>query len=132
MRAAVLHRYGTPRYGEFGEPLASDEQVVVAVSAAAVNQFDVLLSSGTFVVKPDLPYVVGSDGVGRLPDGRRVYFESTASGLTRTASTSDSDVAAMGSLRMRTAARIAADPDGVPVRSAKYDELLKAMEPVPS
>jgi hypothetical protein len=33
---------------------------------------------------------------------------------------------------MRTAARIAADPDGVPVRSAKYDELLKAMEPVPS
>lgn len=77
MRAAVLHEYGTPRYGGFAEPLASDDQVVVEVSAAAVNQFDVLLSSGTFVVKPDLPYVVGSDGVGRLSDGRRVYFEST-------------------------------------------------------
>lgn len=77
MRAAVLNEYGTPRYGEFAEPSASDDRVVVEVAAAAVNQFDVLLSSGTFFVKPDLPYVVGSDGVGRLPDGRRVYFEST-------------------------------------------------------
>jgi NADPH2:quinone reductase len=77
MRAAVLHEYGTPHYGEFTEPVASEDQVVVEVSAAAVNQFDVLLSSGTFLIKPRLPYGVGSDGVGRLPDGRRVYFEST-------------------------------------------------------
>jgi NADPH:quinone reductase-like Zn-dependent oxidoreductase len=77
MRAAVLHEYGSPACGEFAEPVASDEQVVVEVAAAGVNPFDVLLSSGTFVVKPDLPGVVGSDGVGRLPDGRRVYFEST-------------------------------------------------------
>jgi NADPH:quinone reductase-like Zn-dependent oxidoreductase len=77
MRAAVLHEYGTPRCGEFAEPVATGDQVVVEVTAAAVNPFDVLLASGTFATKPDLPYVVGLDGVGSLPDGRRVYFEST-------------------------------------------------------
>jgi NADPH:quinone reductase-like Zn-dependent oxidoreductase len=78
MRAAVLHEYGTPSYGEFAEPVAADDQVVVDVAAAAVNPFDLVLSSGTFLAKPAaLPYVVGIDGVGRLPDDRRVYFEST-------------------------------------------------------
>jgi NADPH:quinone reductase-like Zn-dependent oxidoreductase len=77
MRAAVLREYGTPLCGEFAEPVASDDQVVVEVGAAGVNPFDVLLGSGTFVAKPALPYVVGLDGVGRLPDGRQVYFEST-------------------------------------------------------
>jgi NADPH2:quinone reductase len=77
MRAAVLREYGTPVYGQFAEPVAADNQLVVEVAAAGVNPFDVLLSSGRFVVKPHLPCVVGSDGVGHLRDGRRVYFEST-------------------------------------------------------
>jgi NADPH2:quinone reductase len=77
MRAAVLHEYGTPVCGEFAEPAACGGQVVVEVAAAAVNPFDVGVSSGTFVAEPALPCVAGSDGVGCLPDGRRVYFEST-------------------------------------------------------
>jgi NADPH:quinone reductase-like Zn-dependent oxidoreductase len=77
MRAAVLYEYGTPRCDEFAEPVASGDRVVVEVAAAGVNPFDVQLSSGAFLAKPNLPYVVGLDGVGRLPDGRRVYFEST-------------------------------------------------------
>jgi NADPH2:quinone reductase len=73
----VLREYGTPVCGEFAEPVAGDNEVVVEVAAAGVNPFDVLLSSGRFGVKPGLPCVVGSDGVGHLRDGRRVYFEST-------------------------------------------------------
>ena len=78
MRAAVLHEYGTPHFGEFAEPVASQDQVVVEVEAAAVNPFDLVLTSGTSATRPALPCVVGTDGVGRLPDGRRVYFASTA------------------------------------------------------
>jgi NADPH:quinone reductase-like Zn-dependent oxidoreductase len=78
VRAAVLHRYGTPRCGLFQDPVSTGEQIVLDVCAAGVNHFDVMMGLGTSYAKPDaLPYVVGLDGVGRLPDGRRVYFEST-------------------------------------------------------
>lgn len=77
MRAAVLREYGTPRYGEFDDPVATGGRLVLDVLAAGVNPFDVLVSTGNFYVKPEsLPCVVGLDGVGRLPDGRRVYFDS--------------------------------------------------------
>ncbi len=80
MRAAVLQEYGTPRCGEFDDPTPSGEQIVLDVCAAGVNPFDVLVSSGSFYIKPaSLPCVVGLDGVGRLEDGRTVYFESTVS-----------------------------------------------------
>ncbi len=79
MRAAVLHEYGTPRCDVFDEPVASGDEVVLAVAAAGVNPFDIHASSGRFYVKPPLPSVVGLDGVGLTPDGRRVYFEGTVS-----------------------------------------------------
>jgi NADPH:quinone reductase-like Zn-dependent oxidoreductase len=76
MRAAVLHRLNaTPRCEQFDEPVASDGQVVVEVSAAGVNPVDVRKASGAYVTgPPPLPSVVGSEGVGRIAgDGRRVY-----------------------------------------------------------
>lgn len=74
----MLHEYGTPHCAEFEEPAATDDQIVVDVRAAGVNPFDVLVSGGKFYAKPEsLPCVVGLDGVGRLADGRRVYFETT-------------------------------------------------------
>jgi NADPH:quinone reductase-like Zn-dependent oxidoreductase len=78
VRAAVLHTYGaSPECGEFDEPSASIGQVVVDVEAAGVNHLDLLKASGThFSGPPPLPSVVGSDGVGRLPDGRRVFFDA--------------------------------------------------------
>jgi NADPH2:quinone reductase len=49
--------------------------VVVNVTAAAISQFDVVHASGKHAIKPPtLPAVVGNEGVGRLEDGRRVYF----------------------------------------------------------
>jgi NADPH:quinone reductase-like Zn-dependent oxidoreductase len=78
VRAAVLYEYGSPEPGEFVEPTLAAECSLVDVEAAAVNPFDVLVSSGKFYVRPSqLPCVVGLDGAGRLADGRRVYFEST-------------------------------------------------------
>jgi NADPH:quinone reductase-like Zn-dependent oxidoreductase len=78
MRAAVLHKYGAPpEYQEFDEPHPSDDHVVVEVEAAGVNHLDLLKASGThFSGPPPLPSVVGSDGVGRLPDGQRVFFDA--------------------------------------------------------
>jgi len=78
MKAAVLHDYETPpRHDEFAVPEATDAHAVVEVAAAGVNHVDLMKATGRFYTgPPPLPSVVGSDGVGRLPDGRRVYFDS--------------------------------------------------------
>jgi NADPH:quinone reductase-like Zn-dependent oxidoreductase len=77
MRAAVLHEHGAPpQCGEFAEPQASEGEVIVEVEMAGVNHLDLAKASGRFYTgPPPLPSVVGSDGVGRLPDGRRVFFD---------------------------------------------------------
>jgi NADPH2:quinone reductase len=78
MRAAVLRSYDAPpEHGEFDEPQARDGHVVVEVEAAGVNHLDLLKATGThFSGRPPLPSVTGSDGVGRLADGRRVFFDA--------------------------------------------------------
>jgi NADPH:quinone reductase-like Zn-dependent oxidoreductase len=79
VRAAVLHEYGVaPRLGDFEEPSAGDGEVVVEVAAAGLHHLDLHKATGTFYMgPPPLPSVVGTDGVGRLPDGRRAYFDAT-------------------------------------------------------
>jgi NADPH:quinone reductase-like Zn-dependent oxidoreductase len=79
MKAAVLHRHGEPPQCEqFEEPVEEDGHLVAEVAAAGVNHLDLLKASGRFYTgPPPLPSVVGSDGVGRLEDGRRVFFDST-------------------------------------------------------
>jgi NADPH:quinone reductase-like Zn-dependent oxidoreductase len=79
MRAAVLFEHGaTPRAGDFDEPRPTDEHVVVEVRAAGLHHLDLHKASGTFYTgPPPLPSVVGTDGLGVLPDGRRVYFDAT-------------------------------------------------------
>src|SRR3954464_8708182 len=73
MRAAVLHEYGaTPVVEDVGEP---EGELVVDVLAAGLNPIDLRIASGTLAARrPELPSVVGSEGIGRTPDGRRVYF----------------------------------------------------------
>jgi NADPH:quinone reductase-like Zn-dependent oxidoreductase len=79
MRAAVLHEHGEPpRADDFDEPSEADGHVVAEVTAAGINHLDLLKASGGFYTgPPPLPSVVGSDGVGRLADGRRVFFDTT-------------------------------------------------------
>jgi NADPH:quinone reductase-like Zn-dependent oxidoreductase len=77
VKAAVLHEYGaTPRFGDFADPRSAPGSVVVEVAAAALHHLDLHKATGTlYTGPPPLPSVVGTDGVGRLEDGRRVYFD---------------------------------------------------------
>jgi NADPH:quinone reductase-like Zn-dependent oxidoreductase len=79
VRAAVLREHGaTPRVEEFADPDPVPGAVVVDVLAAALHHLDLHKATGTFYTgPPPLPSVVGTDGVGRLADGRRVYFDAT-------------------------------------------------------
>jgi NADPH2:quinone reductase len=76
MHAAVLHTLGkAPRYEEFPEPVAGDGEVIVHVHAASLKPIDKQLASGLHYARPrELPLVCGSDGVGHLSDGQRVFF----------------------------------------------------------
>jgi NADPH2:quinone reductase len=52
--------------------------VVVDVACAGLHHLDLHKATGTFYMgPPPLPSAVGTDGVGRLADGRRVYFDTT-------------------------------------------------------
>ena len=77
MHAAVLHTIGAvPRYDEFPEPVAQkDGEVIVHVHAASLKAVDKQLAGGShYASRGELPRVCGTDGVGHLEDGQRVFF----------------------------------------------------------
>jgi NADPH:quinone reductase-like Zn-dependent oxidoreductase len=71
MRAARLHELGaTPRVDDIDEPEGANLDVAVS----ALNPVDIAIGTGRFYGgTPELPYVVGSEAVGTLADGRRVW-----------------------------------------------------------
>src|SRR5215472_18727970 len=76
MEAAVLRQLGkAPRCERFPDPIAGDGEVMVHVHAAALKPIDKQLADGSHYAAPrQLPVVCGTDGVGHLSDGRRVFF----------------------------------------------------------
>jgi NADPH:quinone reductase-like Zn-dependent oxidoreductase len=76
MKAAVIHSYGTaPRFDDFPEPTPRGSEQVIEVTAAAISNLARSRVAGThYSDHGHLPAVAGVDGVGRLSDGRRVYF----------------------------------------------------------
>jgi NADPH2:quinone reductase len=77
MHAAVLHTIGAvPRYEEFPEPVVNkDGEVLVHVHATSLKPIDKQLASGShYAGRGELPRVCGTDGVGHLDDGQRVFF----------------------------------------------------------
>ncbi len=76
MQAAVVRELGRPPNWEpFDDPVPVPGETIVSVRAAAVSPLVLTRSSGAHYsadTKP--PFVAGVDGVGRTPDGRRVYF----------------------------------------------------------
>ncbi|MGP8077739.1 MAG: quinone oxidoreductase family protein [Thermoplasmata archaeon] len=76
MKAAIVREFGhPPYYGDFTEPTAQPGETLVSVTAAAVSPLVLSRASGThYSAEAALPFVPGVDGVGRTPDGRRVYF----------------------------------------------------------
>ena len=76
MKAAVLHELGqAPRYEDFREPEAGEGEAIVQVRAAGLHPIVKLIASGVhYSGTGDLPMVPGTDGVGTLEDGSRVFF----------------------------------------------------------
>ena len=76
MKAAIVQRFGEPPiYGDFRDPVASTSESLVHVSVTALSPLARVRAAGAhYSSAGDLPLVAGVDGVGRLEDGRRVYF----------------------------------------------------------
>jgi NADPH:quinone reductase-like Zn-dependent oxidoreductase len=76
MKAAVLHAFNeSPRFERFPDPVAEGSEVIVQVRAAALKPVDKQMASGShYAAFRELPVVCGTDGVGSLDDGTRVFF----------------------------------------------------------
>ena len=71
MKALQIERFGTPSdvlqlvdVPEVGAPATGE--VVIAVEASPINQYDLLLIKGDYGYRPRLPAIMGSEGVGRV------------------------------------------------------------------
>jgi NADPH:quinone reductase len=93
MKAIRVHEFGGPevlRLEEIPIPKPEAGQVLVKVHAAGVNPYDTYMRTGTYAIKPPLPYTPGSDaagvveavgpGVTRVKPGDRVYTAKTITG----------------------------------------------------
>jgi len=77
MRAAVIEAMNTsPVVRVVDRPVAGENEVLVHVSAAGLNPTDLVASTGVRGNLP-IPYVPGTEGVGLLANGSRVYFAPT-------------------------------------------------------
>jgi NADPH2:quinone reductase len=81
MRAARLHEIGgVPQVDEI-EPPAGEAIEVVAVP---LNPVDIAIGTGRFYGgSPDTPYVIGSEAIGRVADGRLVWWRGSATAAER-------------------------------------------------
>ncbi|MFD1605107.1 zinc-binding alcohol dehydrogenase family protein [Flavobacterium artemisiae] len=78
MKAAVVYKKGElPKCGEFKDPIASNEnEVLVTVKAVAITNLDKGKASGKHYSSEENNqngFIVGSDGIGVLENGTRVY-----------------------------------------------------------
>jgi NADPH:quinone reductase-like Zn-dependent oxidoreductase len=76
MNAAIISAFGAPpHYGPFQDPVPGDGESLVTVAAAGLHPIVKALADGThYGSTGELPFIPGIDGVGRLEDGKRVYF----------------------------------------------------------
>ena len=76
MNAALVESFQSPpRYAEFEDPMPQPGESALRVLAAGLHPIVKALAKGThYASTGKLPFVPGLDGVGRLDDGRRVFF----------------------------------------------------------
>lgn len=78
MKAAVVYKKGElPKYAEFQEPIAANEnEVLISVRAVAITNLDKGIASGEHYSSENENqngFVIGSDAIGLLENGTRVY-----------------------------------------------------------
>ncbi|MBA4094561.1 MAG: alcohol dehydrogenase, partial [Candidatus Accumulibacter sp.] len=72
MKAAIITEKGAaPAIQDFPAPEAQPGALLVDVDTAGLGGWDVL---GAYRLGVQFPCVIRGEGVGRLEDGRRVYF----------------------------------------------------------
>ena len=76
MNAAVVDDFKKPpRYSTFPDPVPGEGERLVTVTAAGLHQIVRSLANGShYGSTGELPFIPGVDGVGRLEDGKRVFF----------------------------------------------------------
>lgn len=79
MNAAVVEAFDRPpRYTSFADPVPAEGELLVEVTAAGLHPVVRALANGShYGSTGKLPFIPGVDGVGRLQDGKRVYFGVT-------------------------------------------------------
>jgi NADPH:quinone reductase len=82
MRAAVITELGRPpELADRPEPAG---EAIYEIAAVSLNPIDINVGAGRyFGGHPELPYVAGCEGVGRSPDGTRVYLFNDGLVLSR-------------------------------------------------
>ena len=93
MKAIRVHEFGGPevmKLEEVPDLIPGPGQVVVRVHAAGVNPVESYVRTGTYAMKPNLPYTPGNDGAGivaavgagvtRVKAGDRVYTSGALNG----------------------------------------------------
>lgn len=78
MKAAVVYKKGElPKYAEFQEPVSANEnEVLISVKAVAITNLDKGIASGEHYSSENENqngFVIGSDAIGLLENGTRVY-----------------------------------------------------------
>lgn len=76
MKAAVVQHAGqTPVYGEFTDPIATENQQLIEVKAAAISHVVKSRVAGKhYSFNGVEPFIAGIDGTGFTADGQAVYF----------------------------------------------------------
>lgn len=91
MKAIRVHAFNSPmQLEEVADLRPGAGQIVVRVRAAGVNPADTYVLTGTYAIKPPLPFTPGFDGAGEVlsvgeavahfTPGQRVYFAANLSG----------------------------------------------------
>jgi NADPH2:quinone reductase len=90
VKAILVREFGGPevlRLEEVPESQPGPEQLLVRIHAAGVNPYDTYMRTGTYAIKPPLPYTPGADAAGvveavgtdvrGVSSGARVYVTGT-------------------------------------------------------
>jgi NADPH:quinone reductase len=82
VKAAVINELGRPP--ELADRPEPSGEAIYEISAVSLNPIDINVGAGRFFGgHPELPYVPGCEGVGRAPNGGRVYLFGDGLGLAR-------------------------------------------------
>ncbi len=92
MKAIVVEQFGEPDVLQLQErptPRPGPGQVLVRLAAVGINPVETYIRSGSYAVKPELPYTPGTDGAGTVEaadaatgfrPGERVYLSDSITG----------------------------------------------------